>query len=244
MKYELFYHIDKSIVFEDEKFKQDQGETLISSHLFQHYLEDFISETPDFVLLDNNGELEQIFDEHRLDIQTPIKVKEVGNSSVKAKMKEDIAHYENLLKTNQIENKNEKDSAHKLVATLRKQLKEHDQRTTQNFKTSVNNSQYPQPTKEELRDKGLREIFNFYSRQHIPMGVAFEELEIIMSQVDLGEFTSFCKDFKIDLPRIGVKKAFNSVSVNHKPLEFEQFYKGILRLGVIVNETEINDLRK
>lgn len=53
----------------------------------------------------------------------------------------------------------------------------------------------------ELRRRGLQEIFGFYCRQHIPQGRKFEELEEAMTQIDLGEFMKFCKDFEIPLPK-------------------------------------------
>ena len=63
---------------------------------------------------------------------------------------------------------------------MRKQLKEYEQRKTQNLSkqdTTLGKS------KEELRLKGLTEIFHFYARQHIPHGIAFEQLVVIMNQV-------------------------------------------------------------
>jgi hypothetical protein len=51
----------------------------------------------------------------------------------------------------------------------------------------------------EMRKRGIQEIFNFYSRQHIPQGRKFEEMQESMSEVDLGEFMRFCKDFEIPL---------------------------------------------
>ena len=33
-------------------------------------------------------------------------------------------------------------------------------------------------SKDELRIKGLKEIFHFYARQHIPHGIAFDDLEV------------------------------------------------------------------
>lgn len=41
-----------------------------------------------------------------------------------------------------------------------------------------------------------------------------------------------------------IKRAFNFSSVNHKPLEFEQFYKAVMRVGVEVNNSKINELKK
>jgi 5'-deoxynucleotidase YfbR-like HD superfamily hydrolase len=110
---------------------------------------------------------------------------------LKKNLMDTIVQYEKLLKNNDFKNKEEKEVANKLVTSLRKQLKEYEQRKTQTIKGSANATKYPALTKEELRDKGLKEIFHFYARQHIPHGIAFEDLEVIMNQIDLGEFTSF-----------------------------------------------------
>ena len=46
----------KSIIFEDEKFKQEKGEVTMPYEKFQPFLKDFIDNHQEFVLLDNNGE--------------------------------------------------------------------------------------------------------------------------------------------------------------------------------------------
>jgi hypothetical protein len=48
----------------------------------------------------------------------------------------------------------------------------------------------------------------------------------------------------VPLSRTDIQKVFNQVSTNHKALEFEHFYKGILRLGVEINNEKIKKLRK
>lgn len=195
------------------------------------------------MFLDNNGELEEILDQDEPN-QTEY-LRPVDNiDPLKKHLIDTIAQYERLIRNDDFKDLAERDTAHKLVSSLRQQLKEYEQRKTQTMKGSLAVTQYKPPSKEELREKGLKEIFHFYARQHIPHGIAFEDLEIIMNQVDLGEFTSFCKDFKVPLSRTDIKRAFNQCSVNHKPLEFEQFYKGILRLGVEVNNDKIEKLKK
>lgn len=129
---------------------------------------------------------------------------------IKSTLKDSIAQYEELIKSDSFKTKEDKDTAHRIVNSMRKQLKEHEQRKTQSMKDALALTKYTNvPPKEELREKGIREIFHFYARQHIPFGVAFNELERIMNQVDLGEFMSFCKDFSIPLSRTDIKRCFN-----------------------------------
>ena len=52
------FYKEKSIVFEDEKFNLEKGEALISFNQFQPFLEDFIHENIEYVLLDTNNEFE------------------------------------------------------------------------------------------------------------------------------------------------------------------------------------------
>jgi len=43
-----------------------------------------------------------------------------------------------------------------------------------------------------------------------------------MSQIDLGEFMKFCKDFEIPLPKLKIQEVFKkSCVMGHKPLKFE-----------------------
>lgn len=48
-------------------------------------------------------------------------------------------------------------------------------------------------------EEALKEIFNFYSRQHIMIGrkATFEEIQNEMAKINLGEFLKFCKEFSI-----------------------------------------------
>ncbi len=97
----------------------------------------------------------------------------------------------------------------------------------------------------ELRRRGIQEIFNFYSRQHIPQGRKFEELEEAMSQIDLGEFMKFCKDFDIPLPKAKIQEVFKkSCVMGHKPLKLEQFDASLTRLGIEINRLRVMELEQ
>lgn len=69
-------------------------------------------------------------------------------------------------------------------------------------------------TVEEARKAALLEIFHFYSRQHIKANIKFEEFEESMKKIDLGEFTCFTRDFKIDLPRAKLTECFRKSAAN------------------------------
>ena len=67
---------------------------------------------------------------------------------------------------------------------------------------------------EDFRNESLKEIFHFYSRQHIKANTLFTEFEDGMKKIDLGEFTCFTRDFKIALPRQKVTEIFRRSAVN------------------------------
>ena len=56
-------------------------------------------------------------------------------------------------------------------------------------------------TKNELIDNSLKEVFDFYARQHIQNNQGFQEMQEGMKKIDLGEFNGFLRDFKLNLPR-------------------------------------------
>jgi hypothetical protein len=224
--------IEKAIAFEDEKYNQENGEAILQYNLFDHLLDDFISSNSEFVLLDSNTPTAK-----PKVVNEELKVSEGNNLKVQQQIMETISQYEELISNDEFDSKEEKNATVKLVGQLHKQLRDFENHQAQPKKAPSTQSQ-PRLNglnKEDLREKGIKEIFGFYSRQHIPNGIAFEELEKVMNQIDLGEFTAFCKDFEIPLSRVEITKAYHRSSTDHKALNFEQFYKVILRLGVVIN---------
>jgi Ca2+-binding EF-hand superfamily protein len=66
-----------------------------------------------------------------------------------------------------------------------------------------------------------------------------------MSQIDLGEFMKFCKDFEIPLPKLKIQEVFKkSCVMGHKPLKFEQFDGSLTRLAVEINKVKLQELEK
>ena len=153
---------------------------LLSFHQFQPFLEDFIHENYEYVLLDANNEFEEYTQQDKK-TENLMPIKESSETDpLKKNLIDTISQYEWILSQNKFSDSTEKETAEKLVESLRKQLKEYEQRKTQSMSKNDTNLG---KTKEELRMKGLTEIFHFYARQHIPHGIAFEQLVIIMNQV-------------------------------------------------------------
>lgn len=55
-------------------------------------------------------------------------------------------------------------------------------------------------THAEKRTAIIREIFDFYSRQHIQRNVGFDEFQDSLKKIDLGEFNAMVRDFNVDIP--------------------------------------------
>ena len=52
-----------------------------------------------------------------------------------------------------------------------------------------------------------------------------------MQVVDMGEFTCFCRDFKVELPRIKLAEIFKRVGYNKSELDYEKFQEIIRQVG-------------
>lgn len=63
-----------------------------------------------------------------------------------------------------------------------------------------------------------------------------------MSEVDLGEFLKFCKDFQIPLAKMKQQEIFKKCSNGHRPLKIEHFTNAIIRLGMEVNKLKLAEV--
>jgi hypothetical protein len=77
----------------------------------------------------------------------------------------------------------------------------------------------------------MREIFEFYSRQHIQRNIGFDDFGDSLKKVDMGEFNGITRDFDIDIPKEKITAIFRSNSVNNGEMEIAQLEKAITELG-------------
>lgn len=63
-----------------------------------------------------------------------------------------------------------------------------------------------------------------------------------MSEIDLGEFMKFCKDFEIALPKHKQQEVFKKCSIGHRPHKFEQFLNALGRLSLELNLAKLLEL--
>jgi len=64
-----------------------------------------------------------------------------------------------------------------------------------------------------------------------------------MTEVDLGEFMIFCKDFQIQLSKAKLTEIFKKCSINHKPHKIEQFCNAITKVGVELNKVKTEQVK-
>ena len=86
-------------------------------------------------------------------------------------------------------------------------------------------------TVDESKQQALYEIYQFYAKMHVKRDIAFEEQSKVQ-RIDMGEFISFCKDFKITLPKTTLNKIFKKVSPNMQELTLDQFKESLPHLGM------------
>ncbi|CDW77792.1 UNKNOWN [Stylonychia lemnae] len=94
------------------------------------------------------------------------------------------------------------------------------------------------------RQKALQQVFNIYSKQHIPYNdIRFEQFEDISKRVKVGDFLKFCKDFQIN-KSLGLKKElltniFHKAGSCHKPVIFDEFIKALQLISLEINKVQI-----
>lgn len=101
-------------------------------------------------------------------------------------------------------------------------------------------------TKDEIRLNSLKEIFYFYSRQHVSLGKqsTFDSMKSKMDHLDLSEFSKFCVEFKILITKDKLVELFKKNSSNTKQMSFEEFYITLQKISLAINEEKKRILKK
>ena len=162
--------------------------------------------------------------------------KEHSDDEFEVNLKQSINQYENLIRTK--ENKGQDSSTiRSFIATLEKELDNYksSKMTSREEPREINRSvkildrmqrekKYVM-TIEEKREKGLKEIFAFYTRAQMLIGKkpTFEQIEKELNLLSLGKFTKFARDFEIQLPISLLTDMFKKVAVRGRELPYEKF---------------------
>jgi len=67
----------------------------------------------------------------------------------------------------------------------------------------------------------------------------FNQLHQNLLVLALPGYSRFCKDFKVALSTVDVTTVWKKSSLNHSPLEFDQFAKSVTLLGVTINKNKV-----
>eukprot|EP01022_Parablepharisma_sp_SALTPOND_P000438 TRINITY_DN1021_c0_g1_i1.p2 TRINITY_DN1021_c0_g1~~TRINITY_DN1021_c0_g1_i1.p2 ORF type:complete len:679 (+),score=80.28 TRINITY_DN1021_c0_g1_i1:12719-14755(+) len=170
-----------------------------------------------------------------------------GNPLVE-QIKRSIEQYETLL-AYQKSRREDTSGTLRLKELLVNQLKEIEQNGTEARNKPLRKPQKSivvDLLKEDNIEKGLKEIFTFYCKQQLLIGkkATFEQLNTVLSNMNLGEFTKFCKDFGIPLPAIKIKEMFKKTARLSKELDWDLFKTILQRISIGIVEERLKSLTK
>lgn len=104
----------------------------------------------------------------------------------------------------------------------------------------------PQESLDEKRKRGIKEIFDFYTRQHLMIGkkATFDQIQYELSNMNMGEFMKFCKDFNIPVSKTRCAEIFKKTAKNSKEMFLEHFNESFPKLIEMRNKEELENLDK
>lgn len=132
-------------------------------------------------------------------------------------LKETIAKCENVM--NECKNETERKILMSTINTLREKL------------STIQGGETPHilsGQQEEKKIKALKEIYYFYSKQHVRYGVfaTFDSIKREQQVMNLGEFSFIVKDFELlknPSDKLKIAEVFKKCSSNNKELELIEF---------------------
>ena len=100
--------------------------------------------------------------------------------------------------------------------------------------------------KKEKRELNTKEIFDFYSHQHSNAGhkTTFDSIRDKFEHLNLSEFSKFCIEFKIFIPKEKLVEIFIKSSTKTKEMSFQEFKVALSKISVAINEDKIKQLKK
>ena len=106
------------------------------------------------------------------------------------------------------------------------------------------NTQSLQSLPEEInfRDIALKEIFNFYARQHGAFSAhpTFDEILHKKNILIISEYARFTSDFNIKLPKIKIAEVYKKSIQNINEMNFKEFLSSLEKLSNEINKYAIN----
>ncbi|CAI2373136.1 unnamed protein product [Moneuplotes crassus] len=228
----------RKVLFEEESYQAENRYNYIEIGTFMNLLRQFFEEDEEMVILDHLHEYDdEIAEAFRA-------ATEIGYDPFLEKLKKTLSQYESALIKGDFKDENEREATEGLVQDIRNQIAKISQSRIQS-NTSDRDSKKKPLTLEELRKRGLKELFTFYSKQHLPEGLEFGDILNKLEVIDLGEFCIFARDFDLKIPKKKMIEIFKKTSnLRHQPLNFKQFVEVLDKIGVAMNDQRIKDIKK
>ncbi|CAI2383555.1 unnamed protein product [Moneuplotes crassus] len=142
------------------------------------------------------------------------------------------------------ENNDERSKIRRKIELLKKRIDASQERTPSKKTLRKKLRETPLNTQKQ-RIKDLKEIFKFYSRQHLMIGKlsTFDNIQKQTSILNMGDFVLFCKDFKVPLDkrRCATVYKLNSLESSNQ-MTFDQFVHALPKLFREKYKDEIDKL--
>ena len=92
----------------------------------------------------------------------------------------------------------------------------------------------------------LQEIFYFYANQHFAMAHSptFDEIAFAKVHMDMAEFSKFCVEFEIKIPKEKIVELFKKNTKNKKDMTFDEFKVCLYKIGNAMNENKKDNVER
>ena len=98
-------------------------------------------------------------------------------------------------------------------------------------------------TKDEIREKAIKDIFNFYSSYISNSSLSFEAIKNKKGNLNLNGFCKFCNDFKLPLTKDKILSIFNkSISIDSRLMTLQEFKLCLISISFEINKAQIDEI--
>ena len=101
-------------------------------------------------------------------------------------------------------------------------------------------------TKEQKRVNAIKEIFTFYARQHVNNNQigTFDSLKLKLEHMNLSEFSKFCSEFQLLIPKDKRSEIFKKNISNTNTITINEFNNILPQLAKAIRDDKVNRLKK
>lgn len=97
----------------------------------------------------------------------------------------------------------------------------------------------------EIRENGIRQVFNFYCNQHANPGKSptFDKITYVKEHMDISCFYIFCKDFKVNLDKSDIDNVFFKNQIARREIDYNMFKKLLSLIGLAMRNKKMEYLK-